>query len=199
ASDAPDSLAADLNAQIAGMEMPFGVELTQSAASEQMQEEFSTLLGAIATAVFLVFMVMAMQFESPRFSIVVMLCVPFALVGSFGLLLLTGGTLSLVSLMGFLMLVGIVVNNGILFIDTTDRLRAEEGVAPETALARAGALRMRPIFMTTLTTVLAMIPMAVNTKGNAALMNGMAMVIIGGLMASTVLALLLLPSFYMLV
>ncbi|MEG2204863.1 MAG: efflux RND transporter permease subunit, partial [Oscillospiraceae bacterium] len=66
-------------------------------------------------------------------------------------------------------------------------------------LARAGALRMRPIFMTTLTTVLAMIPMAVNTKGNAALMNGMAMVIIGGLMASTVLALLLLPSFYMLV
>ncbi|MEG1850044.1 MAG: efflux RND transporter permease subunit, partial [Oscillospiraceae bacterium] len=127
ASDAPDSLAADLNAQIAGMEMPFGVELTQSAASEQMQEEFSTLLGAIATAVFLVFMVMAMQFESPRFSIVVMLCVPFALVGSFGLLLLTGGTLSLVSLMGFLMLVGIVVNNGILFIDTTDRLRAEEG------------------------------------------------------------------------
>jgi multidrug efflux pump subunit AcrB len=143
-------------------------------------------------------MVMTMQFESPRFALVIMLCIPFALIGSFGALLVTGCTLSMPSLMGFLMLVGIVVNNGILFIDTANILRKEEGLDPVDALVQAGNLRMRPIFMTTLTTVLAMIPMAVATGGNSELMKGMALVIIGGLMASTILTLLLLPAFYML-
>ena len=99
-------------------------------------------------------MVMAMQFESPRFSALVMICVPFSLIGSFSLLFLSGSTLSMVSLMGFLMLIGIVVNNGILFIDTTNQLRASMD-AP-TALITAGRTRLRPILMTTLTTILSM-------------------------------------------
>lgn len=197
-STASVKLGSQLNEQAKQLPMPEGVEVGTSTQLEEMQREFMTLLGAILTAAFLVFLVMAMQFESPRFSIVVMLCVPFSLIGSFGSLLLFGATLSLPSLMGFLMLIGIVVNNGILFIDTANRLRIEENIPPEQALAQAGRLRMRPILMTTLTTVLAMVPMAIGVGANGALMRGMALVIIGGLTASTVLALLLLPSFYLL-
>lgn len=198
ATGAPTTLSSEITEQAGNLALPAGVELTRSLQAENQLEEFSSLLRSIAIAVLLVFMVMAMQFESPRFSLVVMICIPFALIGSFGALLATGTTLSLPSLMGFLMLGGIVVNNGILFIDTANRLRIEEGLSPAEALASSGALRMRPIFMTTLTTVLAMIPMAVGSGGNAELMRGMALVIIGGLIASTLLTLLLLPSFYLL-
>ena len=99
--------------------------------------------------------------------------------------------------MGFLMLVGIVVNNGILFIDTANMLRLEQGLSANEALTKAGMLRMRPIFMTTLTTMLAMVPMAIGLGDNGEIMRGMALVIIGGLFASTTLTLLLLPSFYL--
>jgi CzcA family heavy metal efflux pump len=197
ASGAPTSLSGDISKQAEALSLPAGVEITKSAQAENQIEEFTALLYAIAVAVLLVFMVMAMQFESPRFSLVVMICIPFALIGSFGLLLLTGITLSLPSLMGFLMLSGIVVNNGILFIDTANRLRTEEGLSAQDALCASGVLRMRPIFMTTLTTILAMVPMTMGT-GNAVLMKGMALVIIGGLIASTTLTLLLLPAFYLL-
>ena len=101
---------------------------------------------------------MAMQFESPRFSMMVMMSIPFALIGSFGLLYLTRSTLSMVSLMGVLMLVGIVVNNGILYVDTANRLREEMPL--EEALIQSGQLRLRPILMTTLTTILSMVPMS---------------------------------------
>ena len=143
-------------------------------------------------------MVMTMQFDSPRFAIVVMISLPFALIGSFVVVFISGTTFNMPSLMGFLMLVGTVVNNGILFIDTTNQMRYEDHIPAEDALLQAGLLRMRPIFMTTLTTVLAMMPMAFSTSGNGALMSGMAFVIIGGLIASTILTLLLLPSFYLL-
>lgn len=196
--DAPSDLARTLTAAAKTLEFPAGVEVVESAQDEQMAEEFSALFGAIGTAVFLVFMVMAMQFESPRFSIVVMICVPFALVGSFLCLFLFGCSISMPSLMGFLMLSGIVVNNGILFIDTTNIFRKEQKLSAEDALLTAGMLRMRPIFMTTLTTILAMVPMAMGIGENGALMKGMAFVIIGGLIASTMLTLLLLPTFYLL-
>lgn len=196
-SKAPDKTAQQTVSAARALVLPGGVEFTESAQSESQNEEFSTLFGAIATAVFLVFLTMAIQFESPRFSLVVMISIPFALIGSFLLLLIFRATLSLPALMGFLMLVGIVVNNAILFIDTTNLLRNEQGLSAEAALVKAGTLRMRPIFMTTLTTVLAMIPMAVGVGDNGEIMRGMALVIIGGLLASTVLTLLLLPTFYL--
>ncbi|MEG2144628.1 MAG: efflux RND transporter permease subunit, partial [Oscillospiraceae bacterium] len=191
---ADKKLSADINEGVKALTLPRGVEVMKSMQAESMAEEFGSIINAIFTAVFLVFLVMAMQFESPIFSLVVMFCVPFSLVGSFAALLLS---ISLPSLMGFLMLVGTVVNNGILFIDTANQLRQQDGFTPEAALAKAGSMRLRPIFMTTLTTILAMVPMAVGMGDNAELMRGMAMVIIGGLIASTVLALLLLPSFYL--
>ena len=127
----------------------------------------------------------------------VMTTIPFSLIGSFGLLWLFDATLSMTSLLGFLMLVGTVVNNGILYVDTVNQYRQEMPL--EKALTESGATRLRPILMTTLTTVLSMIPMALGFGDNGALMQGLALVNVGGLVASTLLALLLLPVYYMII
>ncbi|MDE6221533.1 MAG: efflux RND transporter permease subunit, partial [Lachnospiraceae bacterium] len=175
---------------------PEGVGQTQSMMNEMIAEEFTAIGKAIFTAVFLIFLVMAMQFESPVFSLMVMLSIPFSLIGSFFLLFISGSTLNMTSLMGVLMLVGIVVNNGILYVDTTNQLK--ETMSLNDALMESGRLRLRPILMTTLTTILSMIPMIFTTNENAAMMKGMSLIIIGGLITSTLLILLLLPSFYLL-
>lgn len=162
--------------------------------SEQQNEEFASLFTAIGTAVFLIFVVMAAQFESPKFSLMVMTTIPFSLIGSFGLLFLADASLSMPSLLGFLMLVGTVVNNGILYVDTVNQYRAE--MDQDTALVEAGATRLRPILMTTLTTIVAMIPMAMGVGDSGEMMQGLALVDVGGLVASTVLSLLMLPIYY---
>ncbi len=177
-------------------EFPEGVSQTQSVMNEMIMEEFTAIGKAIFTAVFLIFLVMAMQFESPVFSLMVMLSIPFSLIGSFFLLFISGSTLNMTSLMGVLMLVGIVVNNGILYVDTTNQLK--ETMPLNDALMESGRLRLRPILMTTLTTILSMIPMIFTQNENAAMMKGMSLIIIGGLVTSTLLILLLLPSFYLL-
>ena len=179
------------------MVFPRGVSRATSTLDQMMIDEFTAIVTAIFVAVFLIFLVMAMQFESPRFSIMVMLSIPFALIGSFGLLYITGSTLSMVSLMGVLMLVGIVVNNGILYVDTVNKLREE--IPLENALVQSGQMRLRPILMTTLTTILSMVPMALGIGEGSVMMQGMALIIIGGLVASTVLILMLLPTFYLLI
>lgn len=179
------------------MVLPRGVSRASSMMDDMMIDEFKAIITAIFVAVFLIFLVMAMQFESPRFSLMVMMSIPFALIGSFGLLFITGATLSMVSLMGVLMLVGIVVNNGILYVDTANRLREEMPL--EEALIQSGQLRLRPILMTTLTTILSMVPMSLGIGDGSVMMEGMAMIIIGGLVASTVLILLLMPTFYLII
>ena len=165
-----------------------------NAMDKAMMEEFGNLGGAIAVAVFLVFVVMAAQFESPKFSIMVMTTIPFSLIGSFGLLYLTDVPISMASLLGFLMLSGTVVNNGILYVDTVNQYRKDMDM--NTALIEAGATRLRPILMTTLTTIVAMIPMAMAYGDSGKSMQGLALVDVGGLIASTVLALLMLPIYY---
>lgn len=186
----------EINECVANASLPASVTPADSMMVDMMNEELSAILKAILIAVFFVFLVMAMQFESPRFSIMVMTCIPFALIGSMLLLLITGQTLSMVSLMGFLMLMGIVVNNGILFVDSTNMLRAE-GMAVEDALIESGCIRLRPILMTSLTTILSMVPLGLGIGTNAVMMQGMALVIIGGLVASTVLTMFLIPTFYL--
>lgn len=173
------------------------VELARNSMDEMMIESFTALGKAIAAAVFLVFLVMAMQFESPKYSLMVMLSIPFSLIGSLGLLFLTGEAISMTSLMGILMLVGIVVNNGILYVDGVNELRMRMPI--EDALVKSGQTRLRPILMTTLTTVISMIPMAMGLGSGTEMMSGMAIIIIGGLVASTVLILVLMPVFYLLV
>lgn len=162
--------------------------------NRMMQEEFSGLYQAIAVAAFLVFVVMSAQFESPKFSFMVMTTIPFSLVGSFGLLKLTGVSISMTSILGFLILVGTVVNNGILYVDTVNQYRMEMPLRE--ALVEAGATRLRPILMTSLTTILSMIPMAMAFGSSGSTTQGLAVVNIGGLSAGVLVALLILPVYY---
>lgn len=170
------------------------ISTAQNSVDESMFEELGALLEAVLIAVFLVFVVMAAQFESAKFSVMVMTTIPFSLIGSFGLLFLTDVTISMPSMLGFLMLVGTVVNNGILYVDTVNQYRQEMDMS--TALVEAGATRLRPILMTTLTTIVAMIPMCLAFGDAGEMMQGLALVDVGGLVASTILALVMLPAYY---
>ncbi len=165
--------------------------------SDAFDDTISQLLGAIATSIFLVFMVMAMQFESPRFSFMVMTSVMFSFIGSFLLLFITDMDISMISLMGILMLIGIVVNNDILFVDTTNHLKTTMPLRD--ALIQTGKMRMRPILMTTMTTILSMIPPSLGIGEGSEVLQSMGIVIIGGLITSTLLVLLLMPAFYLII
>ncbi len=171
-----------------------GVSIGTNSQDTALGEEFASLFSAIATAVFLVFVVMAAQFESPKYSLMVMTTIPFSLIGAFGLLFLTDCSISMVSLIGFLILIGTVVNNGILFVDTANQYK--ETMDMDTALVEAGATRIRPMLMTSLTTIIAMIPVAMAFGDAGNMTQGLAIVDIGGMTASTILALLMLPVYY---
>ncbi len=172
-----------------------GVERQENTMTEMMNEEFGNLYTCLMVAVFLVFVVMAAQFESPKFSFMVMATIPFGLIGSFFLLWVVDVKVTMVELIGFLMLIGTVVNNGILYVDTVNQYRAE-GMNVRKALIEAGATRLRPIMMTTLTTVLSMLPLAVGYGDSGELMQGLSLVNIGGLTAATIMALIVLPVAY---
>ncbi len=184
----------EINEQVVNKYLTGTVARAQSSVDQSMIEEFTALFKAIAIAIFLVFVVMAAQFESPKFSLMVMTTIPFSLIGSFGFLAAADVTITMPCLLGFLMLVGTVVNAGILYVDTVNQYRST--MDKRTAMIEAGATRLRPILMTTLTTILSMIPMAVGYGSNGELMQGLALVNVGGLTASTILSLLMLPVYY---
>ena len=192
-----DEAKAAVNEFVRNWPMPEGVEMAANAADESMIEEMTALGSALITGIFLVFVVMAIQFESPKFSMMIMTTIPFALIGSFGLLFIADSPISMVSMLGFLMLVGTVVNNGILYVDTVNQLLLEMPL--DKALVEAGAIRMRPILMTTGTTVISMLPNAFAYGKSGAMMQGLALVNVGGLIAATILTLVLLPTYYRLV
>ena len=180
------------------LDLPDSVSEAETIMDKMQDDMFGDMGKAIATALFLVFLVMAMQFESPKFSLMVMLSIPFSLIGAFGLVFLSGTDFSMVGLMGVLTLVGTVVNNGILYVDGVNMLRRRMNI--EDALIESGKTRLRPILITTLTTIISMTPSALGIGGRSAvMMQGMALVIIGGLAASTLLILLLMPVFYFMV
>ena len=184
----------DVKSFVQNWEFPYGVEMATNSMDESMGEELSALGMALVTAIFLIFIVMAIQFESPKFSLMVMATIPFSLIGSFGFLFLADCPISMTSMLGFLMLVGTVVNNGILYVDTVNQLRMEMPL--DEALVEAGAIRVRPICMTTLTTIIAMIPNCLAFGKAGKMMQGLSLVNVGGLVAATILTLVLLPSFY---
>ncbi len=184
----------DIDQKVVNNYLNSSVTRAKNSEDESMAEEFTSLLKAIATAVFLIFVVMAAQFESPKFSLMVMTTIPFSLIGSFGFLAAAGVAISMPSLLGFLMLVGTVVNAGILYVDTVNQYRSS--MDKRTAMIEAGATRLRPILMTTLTTVVSMIPLALGIGSNSETMQGLALVNVGGLTASTLLSLLMLPVYY---
>ena len=186
--------ASDMKKFVKDYGLPNGVEAAENSLDTMMNDELGALGGALGTAIFLIFIVMAMQFESPKYSIMVMSTVPFSLIGAFTFLYFAGCKINMVSMIGFLMMVGTVVNNGILYVDTVNQLRVDMDL--DTALAEAGAIRLRPILMTTLTTIIAMVPLCMAIGESGQLLQGLALVNVGGLTASTILALLVLPVFY---
>ncbi len=197
-SEAAKYTAADgINAAVAGLDFPDGVAKAQSAQDKMSNDEIGNMSKTLLIAIFLVFLVMAVQFDSPRLSIMIMLCIPFSLAGSFGFLFVAGRPMSIMGIMGFLMLFGIVVNNGILLVDATNQMR--KTMPLEEALIQAGTTRLRPILMTSLTTVLSMVPMLFSTDSGMSMMKEMAYIIIGGLCASTILTMFLMPPFYLLI
>ncbi|MCD8036172.1 MAG: efflux RND transporter permease subunit [Clostridiales bacterium] len=186
----------EINELVSEIDFPEGVGIGQSALEKMAGTETSNMATALFTGIFLVFLVMALQFNSPRLSLMVMMCIPLALVGSFGLVFISGETMSMVAVMGFLMLFGIVVNNGILLIDAIGEGR--KTMPLEDALVSSGVTRLRPILMTTLTTIFSMLPMILRNSSGMAMMTQMAYVIIGGLFASTILTMFVMSPFYLL-
>ncbi len=184
-----------INKAVDNIQFPEGVSIGKSALEKTSDDEISNMTKALLIGVFLVFLVMALQFNSPRLSLMVMMCIPLALAGSFGMVFLSGRTMSILAFMGFLMLFGIVVNNGILLIDAIGEMR--KSIPLEEALVNSGVTRLRPILMTTLTTILSMVPMIFSRDSGMAMMSEMAYIIIGGLAASTILTLFVMPPFYL--
>ena len=165
--------------------------------AEDMQESFKWLGVAIIVAAFLVYMVMASQFESLLDPFIIIFTVPLAIMGAIWALFFTATSLSVTALIGMVLLVGIVVNNGIVLVDYINQLRDKHGYDLWMAILTGGKRRMRPILMTALTTILAMVPIALKLGSGAELWVGMARAVIGGLILATVLTLILIPIIYL--
>jgi len=173
---------------------PDGYSYEDGGLYEQMIEAFADLFLALLVAILLVYMVLASQFESLTQPFIIMIAIPFAISGTFLALFLTGKTLSITSFLGLIMLVGIVVNNSILLIEFIKY--GEEKMELEDALIQAGIYRLRPILMTTITTVVGMIPLSLGFGDGGEILSPLGISIIGGLIGSTIVTLILVPVLY---
>jgi HAE1 family hydrophobic/amphiphilic exporter-1 len=187
--------AAEARRIVRNIAMPAGVAAIVSGQSEEMQESFDSMQFALILAIFLVYLVMASQFESLIHPFVILFTIPLALVGAVLALFITGTTISIVALIGVIMLAGIVVNNAIVLVDLINQLRAQ-GVERFDAIMEAGRARLRPILMTSLTTALGLLPMAMGVGEGSEVRTPMAITVIGGLVVSTILTLLVIPVVY---
>lgn len=194
-----DSVSRDIATALREMDVPGGIEARLGGQRQEMETSFASMRLAIFLAVFLVYLVMASQFESLIHPLVILFSVPLAAVGVLVTLRLFAVNISIVVLIGTILLAGIVVNNAIILVDYTNRLRRDEGLDRDAALLRAGSLRLRPILMTSLTTILGLLPMAVGFGAGNELRRPMALTVIGGLVTSTALTLLVVPALYRLV
>jgi HAE1 family hydrophobic/amphiphilic exporter-1 len=179
-----------LDSGLEGYWCGFGAEV------EQQAQAFNQLRVLLILGVLLVYAVMASQYESLRDPVIVMFSVPVAAIGVVGALKLTSTSFSLQAYIGVIMLGGIVVSNAILLVDYTNILRRRDGMALREAVEVAGRTRLRPILMTTLTTILGLVPMALALGEGSELQAPLARVVIGGLTASTLVTLVLVPAVY---
>ena len=181
---------------LAGLALPEGFSLFYGGEYEEQQAARRDFTIAVVMALALVYMLMAAQFERLLDPLIVMLSVPVALIGVVPALLLTGTTLNIQSFMGLVMLIGIVVNNAIVLVDAVNLLRRERHMGAVDAVIEAGRLRLRPILMTTATTVLGLLPLALGIGAGAEIQAPLARVVMGGLTASTFVSLILIPVVY---
>jgi len=186
-----------VRARLAGITIPDGYGVVIGGDWEAVQQSNSQMVLVVALAIFLVFVVLAVQYESVIDPLVILLAIPPAMVGVIAILWATSTPFSAPVLLGMILLAGIVVNNSILLVEFVEHYRRERGVPAEIAVIEAGAVRMRPIVMTTLTSVVAMIPIALGIGAGSELMQPLAIATVGGLTLSTVLTLVVVPCGYL--
>ncbi|MBW3566279.1 MAG: efflux RND transporter permease subunit [Acidobacteria bacterium] len=191
-------VAADIRAALRATPFPPNVITALSGQEEEMSRSLNSLLFAMALAIFLVYIVMASQFESFLHPFVIIFTLPLAAIGVVLALLVTGNSISVVAMIGVVMLAGIVVNNAIVLVDAINR-RRDEGMEKEDAIVAAGQDRLRPILMTSATTILGLAPMALGIGEGAELRAPLAITVIGGLAVATILTLVVIPVVYSLV
>ena len=175
--------------------LPPGVDSKFTGQAESMEESFANIIFSLMLAVILIYMVLAAQFESLIHPFTVMLSLPLSIVGALGLLAITGRTLNIFSMIGMIMLMGLVTKNAILLIDYTNQLR-DGGMKRDDAVLKAGPVRLRPILMTALSTIAGMIPVAIGLGSGAETRAPMGTCIVGGMVTSTVLTLIVIPVVY---
>ena len=180
---------------IAEVDLPQGITASFQGENEAIMDAIRQLLLMLLLGIVLVYLVMVAQFQSLRSPLIVMFTIPLAFTGGFLALLLAGIEVSVVSLVGFVMLVGVIVNNGIVLVDYINQLRLE-GMGRREAIIEAGVTRLRPILMTSLTTILGLVVMAFGKDVGTALMQPVALVCIGGLLYATLMTLLVVPCMY---
>ena len=189
------NVVADGSEIINRMDLPQGISIQIAGSYEEQQDSFQDLTVLAVLIVILVFIVMAAQFESLSYPFIIMLSIPFAFSGVLMALLITNTPLSIMSMLGGIMLIGIVVKNGIVLIDYTILCR-ERGMSIINAVVTAGRSRLRPVLMTTLTTILGMVPMAISQGEGSEMWRPLGIAVIGGLAVSTILTLIYVPVMY---
>lgn len=190
-----NSVISDINKKIAQYPMPEGYSVVQGGSYEMMMESFGSLGLALILAIVLVYMIMAALYESFIYPFVILFSLPTALIGVIFSLALTGRALSMPALMGCIMLAGIVVNNGIVLVDYINQLRAQ-GMNKEEAIVTGSPTRLRPVLMSTLTTVLGMLPMAIGAGDGGSMTAPLGTVVAGGLTISTIFTMVFVPVVY---
>ena len=190
------SIMQDIDERLTSLSVPLGFSFNYGGEYEEQQKSFNELLLVLGLAIVLVYMVMAAQFESLRDPLIILFSIPLAAIGIALILVLTNTTFNIQAFIGTIMLAGIVVNNAIVLIDYTNLLRRRDNLPLRHAVELAGRRRLRPILMTTLTTVLGLVPMALGFGEGAEVQSPMARVVIGGLLTSTLITLLFIPTIY---
>ena len=180
------------------MKIPAGVSVEYLGDLKNQADAFGSLGLALITAILLVYLIMVALYESIIYPFVVLFSIPVALIGAILALALTMETMNIFSIIGMIMLLGLVSKNAILIVDFTNHLK-EQGKAVDEALVEAGKERLRPILMTTLAMILGMLPIALASGAGSEIKNGMAWVIIGGLSSSMILTLFVVPSMYLII
>lgn len=189
------NLQEECDAEIEKIALPVGVTITTTGSSEEMKENFGYMLTSLGIALFLTYFLMCALFESLLTPFVIFFTIPQAMVGALLALYITGTQMNMISMIGMIMLVGLVTKNAILMCDYTNTCR-QRGLTKHEALVNAGCARLRPILMTTIAMIGGMLPMAIGSAPGSELRNGMAVAVIGGLCVSMFLTLLVIPVVY---
>ncbi len=191
------SIGEDIKKSLAGLKLPEGVTIAYKGDLQNQSEGFESLLLALVAAVIFMYMIMVALYDSYVYPFVVMFSVPVAMIGALFALALTMNSLSIFSILGIIMLVGLVGKNAILLVDRANQMRQERGLSAYEALLEAGQTRLRPIMMTTVAMVFGMLPIALSAEAGAEWKRGLAWALIGGLTSSLLLTLVLVPVVYM--